>query len=481
MAEVKKAKTISIKNKKAAKQTLAKASIKGKKTTKASTVKKKPKNITKDVQQIDEIELLINNKPGEKETKKEVKEKPKTKATKTTKTSKKPTSVKKKVTKAPVKKEILKNEEPKIDVLTDEEKIAKQDLSIEKQKLTDDIKKLEKELLTEKQKKKQEKKKLKEEKRRKKKEKKLKEKEEKKRLKEKEKKEKQKQKELKKKKGKIELPKEWKTINTKNTKIEKNKEEVPKTFKGRLRSSIFESVDEQELEERKRKSRESLKKTIIIFLIIGITIAIIIYSLLKYNDFVRKQLAVYEPYRIGDVVKLKDESRWFVVSDSDSREETVKIISQNMIDINSDGIIDSNDYVVYNSTGKAEYDISDEYTVANLLHDSMRKRFESVLGNFDDMSILTSKEYVKIRERMNYGDEWSEGNWLASNDYKNWWILSDQNDKVFVVTSRGTFILTNPSKSYFIRPTLVINKDLVTKLEEKKEITMDLINGLKRK
>ena len=82
---------------------------------------------------------------------------------------------------------------------------------------------------------------------------------------------------------------------------------------------------------------------------------------------------------------------------------------------------------------------------------------------------------------MNYGDEWKTSNWLAGSDYPTWWILSEQNSKVYSVTSKGTFILSTPNSSKYVRPTIEISKDLVTKIEDKKQVTVDLINGLKKK
>lgn len=456
-----KSKTVSIKNKKAAKQTLAKASIKGQKTTKktptkASAVKKKTKTVKIPSNIVSKDEKKVTSTTVKKST-------PKTK----TKVVKEPNNIKRKIeTKENIEIEIpeIKSEETHRDI----EKEIKE--------------KINRINLLEKEKKRAEKQRKKEERQKKRKEKKDKKIAEKNKLKEKKLKEKKIEKEQKKKKqSKIEYPKEWKTINSKNSKVNKELVEEPKGFKGKIKSSIFESIDEKELQERKKKSKESLKKTLIIFLIIFITIGIIVYSLLKYNDYVRKQLAIYEPYRIGDKVKLKDESVWYVINDSTSSEDTIRLLATKMVDLNDDGVIDSNDLAAYNTDNKAEYDINNENSAAHLLNNVIKKKFEDSIGNVKDISLLTSKEYVKIRERMNYGDEWSNGNWLASGDYQKWWIRSEQNDKVFVVTSKGTFYLSKPNSTQFIRPTIEINKDLVTKIEEKKEITMDFINGLKRK
>jgi len=276
----------------------------------------------------------------------------------------------------------------------------------------------------------------------------------------------------------IEFPKEWKTINSKNSKTKKNVVDKPKTIKGKLRNSIFESIDENEFKERKKKEKESLKKFLLIALIVIASITLILIILVKYNDYVRRKLAVYSTYRIGDVVYLDDDSLWYVVSDSDASKEYVKLLSDKVIDINGDGVIDANDTVMYNSENKAEYDTKNENSAAYILNDSIKYKYEDKIGSIKEISLLTVNEYVKIRERMNYGDEWSEGNWLASYENQKWWILSEKNDKVYVVSSKGTFYLSNAKNSHFVRPTILVEKRLVNKVEEKKEVTLDLTNGL---
>ena len=473
-----KTKTVSLKNKKTAKASLAKASIKGKttttkKTAKAPTIKKKPElktNIEKDVL-VNKEELQekkINNTTKnvvKKTTKKEepknlVKEYKKKKST-----IKEPNNIIRKIP----KEEKTIGYDTTVEPLSLDEEKAPQRIDIS---LKDQRKEEKKQKRLEKRRLKAEKKALRKNEKLKLKEKKL---QEKKELKEKEKKDKEKRKN----KSKIEFPKEWKTINSKNDRVVK--EEKPKTFKGKIKSSIFELVDEKVLEERKKQSKESIKKSIIVFLIIAIIIGIVVYSLLKYNDFIRKQLAVYDPYRIGDLVYLKDDSSWYVIADSDSSHDTVKLVSNLFADVNQDGIISEADVIQYNKTNSVDYNESDENSIAYFLNKTLKGVYSNKIGDIKEISILTSKEFVKIRERMNFGDEWYVPNWLANVGLQNYWILSDKNNRVFVATSKGTFYLAEPNKSKFIRPTIVIKKDNVTKVEEKKNITIDLINGLKRK
>lgn len=274
------------------------------------------------------------------------------------------------------------------------------------------------------------------------------------------------------------FPKEWKSINSKNNKNKKIENDNPKTIKGKIRKSLFESIDEKELEERKAKEKEGLKKALIIFLIVFASLGLLLLILVKYNDFVRKQLAVYQSYKIGDAVYLKDNSKWFVVKDTSSREEYIKLLSNKIVDINDDGVVDSNDAIAYNTENKAEYDTSNEKSAAYVLNDSLKKKYEKEIGSIHEINLLTAEEYVKIRERMEFGDEWSNDNWLAGKENQKWWVMSRKNGKVYVVSFKGTFYLSNAKNSHFVRPTITIKKELISKTDETKEIKNDLINGL---
>ena len=277
---------------------------------------------------------------------------------------------------------------------------------------------------------------------------------------------------------KIIFPKEWQTINSKNTKTKVKELDEPKTFKGRLRKSIFESIDEKELQERKEKEKEGLKKFLIILLIVLASFGLLILILIKYNDFVRRQLAVYKSYRIGDVVYLENDSLWYVAKDADSKEEYVLLLSGYLVDVDGDGIFDTNDAVPYNTENITDYDSSNENSVAYILNHKLKERYEDSIGSIKEISLLTTNQYVKIRERMNFGDEWAEGNWLANDNSQKWWILSNKNDKVYVVSSKGTFFLSSAKNSHFLRPTILVKKEYIKRVEEKKEISLDLINGL---
>lgn len=267
-------------------------------------------------------------------------------------------------------------------------------------------------------------------------------------------------------KNKLILPKEWKEINKKT----KEQEISNDKFSSKIKHSIFEELDEKSFVAKKKEEKEQLKKSIIILLIIVITIALAVFILYNYNDFVKKQLAVYDIYEIGDKVELKDNSIWYVVENSDSKSETVKLLKDTPVDINNDSKLDANDTIKYNSNNLPEYDTTLIDSVGNYLSDNYIFKLQEKVGNIESISLLTSKEFVKIRNKMGFGYEWSEGNWLANSDIGTWWIISKQNEKVYCVTSIGSYKLQSPISPNYVRPTIVIKKsNITTKVEEKTE------------
>jgi hypothetical protein len=66
---------------------------------------------------------------------------------------------------------------------------------------------------------------------------------------------------------------------------------------------------------------------------------------------------------------------------------------------------------------------------------------------------------------MEFGYEWTTGNWLANEYLAGWWIISSQNNKVYAITSVGTYILYSPSTLRFVRPTITVKKDIITLVE----------------
>ena len=166
---------------------------------------------------------------------------------------------------------------------------------------------------------------------------------------------------------------------------------------------------------------------------------------------------------------MQDGSLWYVVADSKDTESTVKIISDTILDLDKNDVKDSKDRKKYHEQGLDTYDVKDENSVAYFLNNEYKQEEEEKVGKIEEVNLLTSKEYVKIRERMGFGYEWSEGNWLANKDLNSWWIISSQNEKVYVVTYKGTYKLTKPGSVNFIRPVITIKKEQITKVSEQEE------------
>ncbi len=266
-------------------------------------------------------------------------------------------------------------------------------------------------------------------------------------------------------KTKLVLPKEWQKINQKNKELEQQDEK----FISKIKYSIFEELDDKSFEKKKKEEKEQLKKSLILFTIIVATVALIIFILINYNEYVKKQLAVYDIYEIGERVKLKDDSIWYVVSDSDSKEETVKLLANGIIDINNDNELTEIDRIKYNPNNVAEYEETVVDSVGYYLINTYKTTLQEKVGKIESISLLTSKEFVKIRNKMGFGYEWADANWLSNISMYNWWIISKQNEKVYCVTPNGSYKLQSPADLNYVRPTIVIKKSQVEKIIEQKE------------
>lgn len=275
-------------------------------------------------------------------------------------------------------------------------------------------------------------------------------------------KEKSKNKKEKETKTKLVLPKEWQAIN--NKKEQENDINSSYTLTGKLKNSFFEEVDEETYIIQKKKEKESIRKFLLIGLIVIVILLLAFNFLIKYNDNLRSKVISHGSYVIGDKVKLKDNSVWYVVEDSKDHNPNVKLLKENNIDINSDSKYTSEDKKKYNGENKSEYNPSDSQGVAKYLND-YKSELEKKIGSIEEISLLTSKEFVKIRERMNFGQQWNTANWLANSTIGNWWVISSpKEDSVYVVTSTGAYRITKANTANYVRPTIVISKENIEKI-----------------
>ena len=283
-------------------------------------------------------------------------------------------------------------------------------------------------------------------------------------------------------KTKLVLPKEWTPVEKKPKKSTHKTKEFTNTntLTNIFKKSLFEEVDEQEYQKEKQIKKEKRKKKLIIFGIIAAVVVIAVLILLKVSSSFKKQLALYDKYQIGEKVTLNDDSIWYVVSDSGANDDKVKLLKETIVDKNNDNKFDDNDKMSYNKDDKAEYDSSLEETGPYYLDHDYKKALEEKVGKIESISLLTTKEFIKIRERMGYSDEWSDGNWLANYKLGNWWIESEQNQKVFAVSPDGSFKLFHANTKNYLRPTIVIKKELI-KVEKEEPVENDKLENNEKK
>lgn len=263
-------------------------------------------------------------------------------------------------------------------------------------------------------------------------------------------------------KTKLVLPKEWQVQPTKKKKNKPAKEE-PDNLSSKLKSKIFEEVSEQELKAEKIKNKEKIKKNLVKFALVLVALLIVVFVVIKYNDSLKKQLKIYDEYLTGEKITLKDNSIWYVIEDSNNSNSKVKLLKETQIDVNNDGKFDAKDKKKYNSSNVANYDINDKDSAAYYLETEYKPYLIEKIGTIENISILTSKEFVKARGKMGYGYEWQDGNWLANSNLGTWWIDSAQNEKVYAVTKIGSYKLYNANELNYIRPVITIEKELIEK------------------
>ena len=104
--------------------------------------------------------------------------------------------------------------------------------------------------------------------------------------------------------------------------------------------------------------------------------------------------------------------------------------------------------------------MKDEGSAPYYLDATYKSYLNDKVIKIEEAGLLTSKQYIKIRNIMNYGYEWSEQNILAGEQLGTWWINSSQNDKVFAVGTTGSYKLFDSTKRNYVRPVIIVKKDL---------------------
>ncbi len=232
-----------------------------------------------------------------------------------------------------------------------------------------------------------------------------------------------------------------------------------------LKSKFFEEINVEQYKQVKREKRKKLPKKILIFLIVILILLGGGYAFYYYNqETIKENLNLYPEYKLGQIVKLNDDKRWFVIEDSDGSNPNVSVLISLFIDVNNDGHYDNADKKQF-SSGSVKYDELDDTSIAYYLENTYKAELEERIGGkIEKVSLLTSKQFVNYRNVMNYGSEWNTDNELASNWVFNYWLADSRNDKIFVVTRKGSYKMAKPTDMYYMRCVITINKNLIKEL-----------------
>lgn len=249
------------------------------------------------------------------------------------------------------------------------------------------------------------------------------------------------------------LPKEWQKLTSTKKK--------PSNLKARLQDTMFEELLIEEAEEKKKEEKIKYTKRGIYFIVfvIGIVSLLMLIDYLKITN--ARSFFKYVEYKTGQRIRLKDGSFWYVVDNSLGNNNKVILLKETIVDINNDDKIDNNDKIRFNTNAKNEYDIKSKDSVGEYLEKEYKKKLNNKIGNVIEIRLLKSREFVKMREELGFPFEWKTENILAGKTLGVWWIEGVNKDSVYAVTIRGVYKLYKPGDYNYIRPVIVIDKDLI--------------------
>ena len=161
---------------------------------------------------------------------------------------------------------------------------------------------------------------------------------------------------------------------------------------------------------------------LLVYLLIIPYLLMLLYVFIS-NGFRNKYVFKYKDYYSGDKVNYKNID-WYVIINSNSYNDTLLLLSSKLMDINNDGVINTNDKIEFNKI---------------------------------NVRILRSNEYVLMRNTMKLGYFWSKDNILAGSNMHDWWIKSN-NDLLYSVTKNGCFKINNIDDVNYIRPVVKVKK-----------------------
>ena len=232
---------------------------------------------------------------------------------------------------------------------------------------------------------------------------------------------------------------------------------------GGFKNKFFEEVNVNEYKSARKEKRKKLPKKILIFLLVVIILGSIALIVYKVNqERIKTNLNLYDKYKIGQEVVLADGSKWYVVADSDGSKPNVELLDSRLVDYNRDGSINEKDMFRF-SSGSLKCDKKDETNLCYFLENTYRPYLEEKIGEVVKITSFDSKQFVKLREELEYGWEWNNDNILTTSKMYNYWLATSQKEKMYVVSRKGSYKMVKPTATYYARVVITISKDSIKK------------------
>lgn len=201
-----------------------------------------------------------------------------------------------------------------------------------------------------------------------------------------------------------------------------------------------------------KKKRKIVLISILSILIIALILPIIIFK--------REPIIfTFKSFNAGEKVTFSG-TEWYVIKDTGIDEKEVELISKLPFDLNRDGKINESDTLEFDTENSVEYTTVDKNNIGYYINNAVLNMIEEKSG-VKEIRLLTSDEYIALRDQMEFGYDWNEGNWLASEDTKTWWLRTSKYSHIYVVTERGSYMLDEATNKNYVRPVIKVLKNYV--------------------
>lgn len=201
-----------------------------------------------------------------------------------------------------------------------------------------------------------------------------------------------------------------------------------------------------------KKKKKAILISILSVLIIAVILPIIIFK--------REPIIfTFKSFNAGEKVTFSG-TEWYVIKDTGIDEKEVELISKLPFDLNRDGKIDESDTVEFDTENSVEYTTIDKNNIGYYINNAVLNMIEEKSG-VKEIRLLTSDEYITLRDQMEFGYDWNEGNWLASENTKTWWLRTSKYSHIYVVTERGSYMLDEATNKNYVRPVIKVLKNYV--------------------